>query len=87
MASVLNCVEGLKKRPLHCIYCEGDIDGTINWALVLKIQNEQGFDTMLVRNFCSEKCRELYRKRIKEQLRESDMFGLSEFETVMRRDK
>lgn len=84
MASVLNCVKGLKERPQHCVFCEGEMTQPVIWSLVLKIQNEQGFDTMLVRSFCSLKCREMYRSRIKEHIRESEMFKLSEFETMMR---
>ena len=87
MASAMDCIASKKRDPAKCVYCEADIAPPIIWSLVLKIQNEQGFDTMLVRNFCSEKCRELYRKRIREQIQESPMFGLSEFETILRREK
>jgi hypothetical protein len=70
-----------------CAYCEKKLkaEETI-FGLVLFIQNDAGFDTMVVKKFCSFSCKMKYRERIEQEIKQSPRFRLGEFETKMKRE-
>lgn len=71
-----------------CVYCEKELQtGAPVFGLVLFIQNDAGFDTMVVRRFCSFTCKMGYRDRIEQEIEQSPRFRLGEFETKMRRER
>jgi hypothetical protein len=68
-----------------CVYCEKELGPEqIIFGLVLFIQNDAGFDTMVVKKFCSFSCKMKYRERIEQETKQSPRFRLGEFETKMR---
>jgi hypothetical protein len=70
-----------------CVYCEKELrDGEPIFGLVLFIQNDAGFDTMVIRKFCSFTCKMNYRERIEKEIQQSPRFRLGEFETEMKRE-
>lgn len=71
----------------NCVYCEKELKtGAAVFGLVLFIQNDAGFDTMVVRRFCSFTCKTKYRDRIEREIEQSPRFKLGEFETEMKKD-
>lgn len=71
-----------------CVYCEKELkDGEPIFGLVLFIQNDAGFDTIVIRKFCSFTCKMNYRERIEQEIAQSPRFRLGEFETILREKK
>ena len=71
-----------------CVYCEKELKTEEPiFGLALFIQNDAGFDTILIRKFCSFACKMNYRERIEQEIEQSPKFRLGEFETKTRREK
>jgi len=85
MATAMDCVANSKPKAT-CVYCEKELRaGDPVFGLALFIQNDAGFDTVLIRKFCSFMCKTNYRERIEQEIELSPRFRLGEFETKMKR--
>lgn len=75
-------------RKTQCVYCEKELkENDQVFGITLFIRNDAGFDTMVVRRFCSFACKMKYRERIEKEVQQSPRFRLGEFETTIRREK
>lgn len=87
MATAMDCITNTKPK-MTCAYCEKGLkQGESVFGLALFIQNDAGFDTIVIRKFCSFTCKTKYRERIEQEIEQSPRFRLGEFETKMRRGK
>ena len=85
MASVLNCIESTRKPAPCCTLCEKELrPNEPVFGITLFIQNDAGFDTMIVRRFCSFACKMNYRERVEQEIELSPRFRLGEFETKIK---
>jgi len=68
-----------------CVYCEKELKkGEPVFGLTLSIQADAGFDTIIVKRFCSFACKMNYKERVEQEIQQSPKFNLGEFETKIK---